>query len=161
MSFAAYIRLFLESVLYILLSSFSELYRLDFSSKNRKISFVLACVFIWLSFVFYSFIIYQFCVTRQKLKRAQYSYSEELFVGLKETNMARTYSILLVTRRITLCIFLVCLQDLHFFIRVYLFAIVQIIYFVLLIAIRPYKQIENNMIEIINELSLSGLIAML
>ena len=161
MSFAAYIRLFLENVLYILLCSFSELYRLDFSSKNRKISFVISLVFIWLSFAFYSFIIYQFCVTRQKLKRARYSYSEELFVGLKETNMARTYSILLVTRRITLCIFLVCLQDLHFLIRVFLFAIVQIIYLILLIAIRPFKQITNNMIEIMNELSLTGLAAML
>ena len=54
-----------------------------------------------------------------------------------------------------------CLQDLHHLTSVILFGIVQIVYFTLLIAIRPFKQITNNMIEIVNELSLTGLILIL
>ena len=130
MSFTAYIRLLLENMLYMMLCSFSEAYRFDLSSENRKISLIIAFFFILLCFMFYFFIIYQFHKTKIVLKRVQYSYSEELFAGLKDGNKARAYSILFVTRRLILCIFLVCLQDLHFLLNVVLFAIVQMLYFI-------------------------------
>ena len=130
MSFTAYIRLLLENMLYIMLCSFSELYRFDLSSKNRWISLIIAFVFILLCFAFYSFIIYQFRATKLRLKRVQYAYSGELFSGLKESNTARTYSVLFATRRLIICIFLVCLQDLHFLARVVLFSIIQIVYLI-------------------------------
>ena len=118
-------------------------------------------MFMVLCIAFYVFIIYQFRVTQDKEKRAKYSYSKELFTGLKETNEARTYSIFFATRRLILCILLVCLQDIHFLARVMLFLTVQIVYFILLIAIKPFDEVQNNLIEALNELLLAFLILIL
>ena len=130
MNFTTYIRLLLENMLYMMLCSFSELYGFDTLFENRRTSLVIAFLFIILCFAFYVFIIYQFRATKLRLKRVQYAYSEELFAGLKESNTARTYSVLFATRRLIICIFLVCLQDLHFLARVVLFSIIQIVYLI-------------------------------
>ena len=157
MTFTAYIRLLLENFQYMLLCSISEAYEFDLSTKKRKVSLFLAHFFLITSTAFYFFIIYQFQATRTWLNRKYYKYSEELFGGLKESNKARSYTIFLTTRRFLLCIILICLQNLHFIYRVILFNLVQILYFALIIVLRPFTQIDNNIVEIVNELLLTVL----
>ena len=161
MTFAIYIRLVLENLQFMLLCSFSEAYEFDLSSNSKKMSIFIAYIFIISCFVFYILIIRQYQVTKIKLKRKVNWYAEEMFAGLKETNQARSYTIFLITRRLYLCIMLICFQDLNFILSVILFAAIQIPYFVSIILVRPFNQIANNIVEAINELLLTILICML
>ena len=161
MTFAVYIRLLLENSQYMLLCSISEAYKFELSRKNNRVSLCLTYLFLISSIVFYIFIIYQFHVTRVWLNRKYYTYSEELFGGLKESNKARAYIILLSIKRLLLCTILICLQDLHFIYRVIIFGLIQIPYFLIIVCIRPFTQIANNISEFINELLLSVLGLML
>ena len=102
MTFTTYIRLFLENLMLMLISSISEAYRSDISRTSRKVSLLMAYFFLTLCFLFFFFIIYQFRATKRWLNRIKYTYSEELFAGLKESNKARFYTLSLVTRRLCL-----------------------------------------------------------
>ena len=151
----------LENYQNILLSSISEAYESDVPSKNRKVSLLIACVFIIIIIAFYIFMIYQFWSTKVARRRKHYAYSQELFAGLKESNKARAYNMILIARLIILCSFLICLQDQHFMFGVVIFVLVQAIYFVMIFWIRPFTQTSNNIVEILNELLLTGLVSIL
>ena len=107
MTFTVYIRLIMENYQYMLLCSISEAYKVDFSNKNKQVSLFLSYFFMVSCFCFFIFIIYQYQVTKVWLNRKYYLYGEELFAGLKETNMARTYPVLLTLKRLVLCIILI------------------------------------------------------
>ena len=133
MTFSAYIRLLLENFQYMLLCSISEVYRFDFTIKNRKISSSIAYSFIVAYALFFLFILYQFRATNIMIRRQHYSYSEELFSGLKDSNKARSYTILFTSRRLALCILLLVFQQVHFIMRVMFFVIIQIPYLMIII----------------------------
>ena len=121
----------------------------------------LSYFFLITSITFYFFIIYQFFATRRSLSRKYYTYSEELFAGLKDKNKARAYTIFLTTRRVLLCMILICFQDINFIVRVVSFGSIQIFYLIYLILIRPFTEITNNIVEIINESILTILVLLL
>ena len=102
MTFIIYMRLLLESYQYLLLCSISEAYKFNISTKNKQTSLVISYTFLISCLVFYFFIIYQFRVTLNLLNRKYYSHFYELFSGLKESNKARLYTVLLMSRRLVL-----------------------------------------------------------
>ena len=102
MTFTVYIRLLLENYQYMLLASISEAYKFNLSAENKLASLVISYMFLISCIAFYVFIIYQFYVTLIWLNRKYHPYFDELFAGLKESNKARLYTILLVTRRLVL-----------------------------------------------------------
>ena len=155
LTFTIYLRLILESTQYILLCSVSEIYKFEVSSMYAKISLIVACNVTAALCAFYFFIIYEFQATKIWLNRKYHSYSEELFAGLKDNTKARSYSILLFTRRIILSTMLICLQEFNFIYRVISFAFVQVPYCIIIISIRPFAQVSNNIVEAINELLLA------
>ena len=59
------------------------------------------------------------------------------------------------------CCFLIFLQDLYFMVNVIIFVIIQVLFFVMIIAIRPFDQVLNNIVETLNELLLTGLVSIL
>ena len=103
MTFTVYIRLIIENFQNLALSSMSEIYRFEFSSKNRLVSLFCAWLFIIFSILFYIFIVYQFWLTKESHKRVSYAYSKELFSGLKKTNKARAYTMIMISRQLFLC----------------------------------------------------------
>ena len=133
MTFAIYIRLVQENYQNLVLSSISEVYKFGISEKNRQVSLSIAYLFLISCIVFYFFIIYQFQTTRVWIRRKEYAYSEELFAGLKQSNKARSFTVALITRRLLLGLFLLCLQDLQFIICVIIFGIIQILFFVMIL----------------------------
>ena len=107
MTFTVYIRLIIENFQYMFLCSISEVYNVDFSNANKRVSLFFSHFFLVSCLCFFIFIIYQFQATKVWLNRKYYSYSEELFTGLKENNKARLYPIFLTTRRLAFCIILI------------------------------------------------------
>ena len=161
MTLTVYIRLVLENLQFIFLCTISEANRFDSSSNNKKASLLITYSLIAICFIFYIFIIYEFCVTRKRLSRSTHFYSRELFAGLKGNNKARLYTTLLVSRRLVLCIILICLQDLNKAYCILSFFLIQMSFLVVMIWIRPFDETTNNVVEIVNELLLAILISML
>ena len=128
MTLGAYIRLMMEKFEFILLSAVSEAYEFNFSDDNRRVSLGISYLFIVACLTFTIFIVYQFSATKSLVNKSNYRYSEELFAGLKENNNTRIHTLFLVIRLLILCTILICLQDQHFYFRVVLFALTQIIY---------------------------------
>ena len=161
MTFTVYIRLMMTSYQYLLLCSLSEVYNFNSSTRMRLISLIIAYLFMASCHLFYIFAIYQVKTTKRWSDKKNFVYIRELFSGMKENDKAKAYSVLLLTRRLFLCVILVFLQDLHFMVRVVSFVVIQISYFILIILIRPFVKITNNIVEIVNEAMMTTLILML
>jgi hypothetical protein len=85
----------------------------------------------------------------------------ELFAGLKDTNKARTYSFVALSRRALFVFFLVGFSFLSELSLVAGMAFIQIIYLAYIIMLRPFDNLSNNIIEIINEIFYLVLIILL
>ena len=75
----------------------------------------------------------------------------EFFVILEVTIKAFTV-ILLLVRRLVFVIFLINMVSLNSKILIEILSLIQIIYLVCLIILRPFKEIKANLIEIMNEI---------
>ena len=133
MTLAVYIRLLQENYQNIVLSSISEVYNFDVSDNRRTVSLSVAYLFLISSIVFYFFTVYQFYKTRVRSARNSYAYSEELFSGLKMSNKARLFTVALITRILLLGAFMICMQHLHFMVRVTIFIVIQVLFLAMIL----------------------------
>ena len=133
MTLAVYIRLLQENYQNIVLSSISEVYNFDVSDNRRTVSLSVAYLFLISSIVFYFFTVYQFYKTRVRSTRNNYAYSEELFSGIKVSNKARLFTVALITRILLLGAFMICMQDLHFMVRVTIFIVIQVLFLAMIL----------------------------
>ena len=99
-TFSCYIRLFLEAYIFLLLTSFSELYQLNTSSTSKIVSLLFAFIgaWIWVTIVSFSWINwYKF---KNIEKTDNYIPLKELFSGIRAGKFSRLYTTLLLSRRV-------------------------------------------------------------
>ena len=145
----------------MLLSCTSEIKRFNTSSLSSIISLIFSFVF---AFICVWFIIISF------LSWTKYEVSEnvpenypfkEFFNGIALKSSAKLYSTLFLLRRMTLVGLLIFGSSLSNICLVVPMIVCQTVYLILVVAIRPFKEVKNNVIEISNEWFYFILVSML
>ena len=153
-TFALYIRIILESNQFILIAWVSEIYQFNFTETKRKISIIIAfLIFIaWIALILIT-ILFTFSKDANKFSESQDQRSKfaHLFDGLSPNKKSRLFAWLLQIRRAIFVFLLIILGPKSSIIVISLLVGLQLIYLVLLVAIRPYKLVIWNVIETTNE----------
>ena len=76
----------------------------------------------------------------------------EFVSGLRDTNKCKVFTIMFLTRKIILVVWVVVSQGLHPILIASVASLFQILYTIWLIVMRPFKEVSNNLVEIINEI---------
>ena len=153
-TFALYIRVILQTNQFILISWVSEIYQFNFYGTKRIISFIIAFL------VFITWIIIIFITILLTLSKDTYEFSEsldktskfaQLFDGMSLNKKSCIFVWLLQIRRTVFIILLITVGPKSSIIAISILVGLQLVYLGLLVAIRPYKEISCNIIEITNE----------
>ena len=163
-TFALYIRVILQTNQFILISWVSEIYQFNFYGTKRIISTIIALfVFIaWIAIIAIT-IILTWSNDAYKLYESpdERSKFEQLFSEVSLNKKSRIFVWLLQIRRAVFVILLITIGPEFSIIAISILVGLQLIYFILLVVIRPYKEVNCNAIEIINELYFLVIIASL
>jgi len=150
-TFTVYIRLILQAFQPFILSSVSEIYEQNWSNGQRIFSYVFA---IWIIFLCIGFVCFAAVVAIKKTTQNEDNKKgklDEFFNGLKQKRSARMYSVLQMVRRFMFITWLLCFKWVQVIVVVCIFAIIQLFYTCLLLYIRYFEKIKDNIIEIYNE----------
>ena len=159
--YSTYIRLFIETFQFLLLSNLSIILHFDISSTPKVLSLIFSIVIslLCLLLVYISFYMYQVSYdTNYSPVRLKW---EEFLTGLKPDNTPRLYSFLTLIRRLFMIIWLLSFNFLGAQVLTIGLLVIQIPYVIYILKIRPFVQMENNIIEGINEIFLCSLITFL
>ena len=176
-TFALYIRIILQMNQFILISWVSETYQFNFYEIKRIISFIIAFLALvtWVAIIFITILLtlskeaYEFSespvhvctsplppgglgggtdVNNLQKKRGRFAH---LFDGVSLNKKSRLFVWLLQIRRAVFIILLITVGPKSSIIVISILVGLQLVYLGLLVAIRPYKEISCNIIDITNE----------
>ena len=148
---SAYIRLFIESQQFILISAASEIREFEHLRTNRKISIVFAFI---VYFICFMITITWLFITIRSLSEINFrrtKYFIELFKGLRNWKLVRPYSFISQSRKFIFISFLLFFSDVNFFIKHSIVFFLQVLYYAWILISRPYEKIKNLICEMINE----------
>ena len=153
-TFALYIRIILQMNQFILISWVSETYQFNFYEIKRIISFIIAFLALvtWVAIIFITILLtlskeaYEFSESPEK--RGRFAH---LFDGVSLNKKSRLFVWLLQIRRAVFIILLITVGPKSSIIVISILVGLQLVYLGLLVAIRPYKEISCNIIDITNE----------
>ena len=153
-TFALYIRIILESNQFILIAWVSEMYQFNFNETKRKISIIIAFLILiaWIALIVITILI-TFSKDVNKLSESKDKKSKfaHLFDGLSPNKKSRLFAWLLQIRRAIFVILLIIFGPKSLIIVISVLVGLQLIYLLLLAAIRPYEVVIWNIIEMTNE----------
>ena len=150
-AFSLYVRIFLETYIFLLLSSFSELYHWNTSNTSNIISLFIASIWAWIWVIFVALSLISWHTNKYRENLDIYIPLKELYSGIRNAKASMLYSTFLLTRRLIFVILLVYGETFSNIILIYPMIILQIAYLVQLLIVRPFKEVKNNIIEITNE----------
>ena len=160
LTFTLYIRAFIELSQFWMIVSISEINDSNFSSIETLISFGVACALLSGMIIMTSLnavISLGVCFTSDKSS----ALFKEFFNGIKNTKMAKMYNVAIISRRVALTSCMILLSDID---KVYLLTAVvlyQIAHTFYIIQARPYASVKDNINEILIDLTLVVLLALL
>lgn len=143
-TFALYIRMVIESYQLMLLSSIFELYLFDLSNDSQVASF-------WFAGVIVVFWLGMFLLSIYDFKTQKYRCLSEFTSGIKNSKASKIFTSMYLLRKLLLIIWVVTSYNCDSTIIAAVATIVQALYMVILIFLRPFEEFQNNMIEILNE----------
>ena len=151
-TFSLYLRILLEASMFMMLSSYSEIFNWDASNNFHIVSllFAFALFIICVLLALLSVIIW--LKQRKVGDISNLIQISELLNGINDKSLSRLYWLFFLLRRAILIIILVSGSSFTNTLIVWLTFIIQILYTALIIFTRPFKEIKNNLIKIINEL---------
>ena len=160
-NYSIYIRLFIEVNQFMLLSCTSEIKGLNTSSLSSIISLLISFVFafICVCFLFISFLSWTKYEVSENLPE-NYPF-KEFFNGIALKSSAKLYSTIFLLRRMTLVGLLIFGSSLSNIYLIVPMIVCQTVYLIVVVAIRPFKEVKNNIIEILNEWFYFTLVSML
>ena len=154
-TFTLYIRIILQTNQFILISWVSEVYQFNFYGTKRQISTIIAFLALigWITIIVIMILLTlskdAYKLSESPDKRSKFAH---LFDGVSLNKKSHMFVWLLQIRRVIYIILLITLGSRSSIIVISFLVGLQLIYFVILVAIRPFKEINSNVIEIINEL---------
>ena len=147
-----YLRIIIEGYLIILLSWEHEIYRSRFSNLFHIISYCLTISIV----CFLLFIVLLIIGLERKNNRASYNYNKsrfrEFFEGARQTRFGRILTVVVIFRILFSVTWIVCLNKANKYVRIALYHVIQIGFTVIVIIMRPYKSLQDNLLETMNNL---------
>jgi cysteine-rich repeat protein len=161
LTFTIYIRTILQWSQFMIIASVSEIYTLETKTLPHLVSFWIA----WVTLIFLSlFFFLGTYLWYQRLDNIEYitnSRFQEFFSGLKKTNSGISFNLIILLRRGVVISWLVWFSWFSPIIHIISTSLLQFIHLCIVIAIRPFDNIKDNIVEWINEstffIVLSGL----
>ena len=157
LTFSFYIRNALEMSQFILISSTNEIYNFNITNHMRLISFIYAILVIG-AYIFLFVLVQYLVFSSYRLNENQHNKLGEFFSGLKEDKKSRFYVTLLLLRRFTFILLVICLSSIPSRAIIGILLAIQLTYLGCIMYLRPYKETKGNIIEILNEIYFTLLI---
>lgn len=147
-AFSVYLRLIMEAYQLLLISSVSEIYRADLNTISQNICFAISVVICTLCV---SFLIMSILSIPTKSDKP--SIFRELYKGLKKSKAGRLYPFMCLLKRSLMVILLVALEFLSLPTRekLIIMAVMQILHLAYVAVFRSYKNVKDNVIDMVNE----------
>ena len=152
-AFSIFIRLFMQSSQFIMIWSISEMY-FWYDNGTYKILSIIAsiivCILLWLLIGLSAYNFHRFNSIRDPKSNF---YLKEFTVGLKPKKKAWVFPLFILLRRAIFVIILIWGNtSLNHNWIISLMIVVQLVYFITIVLIRPNEDAKNNFIEITNEM---------
>ena len=146
-----FIRNWLEMSQFILISSANEIYQWDITSFYRLLSliFSISMISIFLQVVI---LVLYLTFSTYRLNEKEHNLLGEIFWGIKQNKRHKFYVTLLLLRRFWFAILLITWLFMSSRDLIIVLSIIQVIYILNLSFLRPYKETNGNIIEILNEI---------
>ena len=157
LTFGFFIRNTLLLSQFILLSSINEIYERNTDDSYRLISFVFSILMV-LIFVLMFGLIQYLTFSSYSLNENDHNKLEEFFRGLQFDRKHKFYITALLLRRLIFIVLLITWVSISSRVLVAILSLIQLGYVIYLSYIRPYKDLKENIIEILNEFYLLFLI---
>jgi hypothetical protein len=143
-TFATYIRMILESYVFITICVLSELRSVG---VNASISIL----------VFLGIILICFFIGYYKSLKEEYevdeSYAKEYFAALKPNTLKKLFYFVFIIRRIATGVLIISCSFLNMYIKIIGMVIIHSFVFVIILVTRPFNGIVDNIVEILNDFS--------
>ena len=150
LTFGYYIRTVIETYQFMLISSISEINNHNTNSAEHTSSLVFAflVLIVWIACLGWSFFLV--FVSSPKVGN-EHNKMGEFFTGLKHGIWSRFYTFIFLTRRLIFIALLITLSQKSSLVITWVVSFLQLAYLIVISVIRPFEQIKDNLIEIINE----------
>ncbi|CAI2379798.1 unnamed protein product [Moneuplotes crassus] len=157
-TFTIYVRVCMESFQLLLLTSISELLQANFGGAAPVISFTSSLLILGVCVGLMTLALYMFWITKDFYDPDRYYKLGEFFSGVRLNKYARLYSFLRCFRKLFIILWLLICSFLDSWILCVGFLVLQLSYFIIIILLKPFDRVENNIIEMINEVIFTLLI---
>ena len=161
MTFGWYFQYIICSFLMFLLISLSEIYRFDSSNSKRIVSLSFSFVIIIFCLVFLLFIFIKWVTAQNSEELQKMKFTKQLFEATKDSNFARFNPNKYLIQRLLLWMIAVLWNNGSVYIKLGVYAIVQLCCSFYIMIVRPFDNFKENAFEIINELFYFVLIILL
>ena len=147
MTFAVYIRIFIEGFQYLMLASMFELHYFHVSPLKESVSLSLACIIIIFWVIFWIWVLW---ITINR-KPILYSNDKlgEIFKDTKENRISRYHTFQILLKKFVITILVSTLAFTDSYACIILIFVFQLIYTIFLLVQRPLDKVKSNLIEII------------
>ena len=150
LTFGFFIRNTLELSQFILISSINEIYESNTEDSYRLISFVFSILMVVFFALMFGFVQY-LTLSSYSLNENEHNKLEEFFRGLQFDGKHKFYTTVLLLRRLVFIVLLITLVSISSRVLIAIISLIQVGYVIYLFCIRPYKNLKENLIEILNE----------
>ncbi|CAI2381600.1 unnamed protein product [Moneuplotes crassus] len=150
-TFNIYIRVFMQAFVFTTLSIFSELYNANLSTTVTKISFGFGIMFGICTSVLFILSFYMYCKSFPQIDQEKYWLCVEYFNGIKPKKYSKLYSSMFMLMRLLLTSCIIFGQPARTFDKATFFYLLNILYCIYLIIIRPFENLQDNIIEVTNQ----------
>jgi len=144
------LRILLEAYAFSFLAVFSEVYRTEEMSQH-PLSYTISAVFLLLMVL--SPVVLLMYYLRKRNQAVGNPYVKELFKDLRMSHLAKLYHVYFLFRRIFMVMIIVLLESIDSEVRLTIFTSFQLFSLIFIIIFRPFDDVKDNIIEIINEAS--------
>ena len=151
MTFGIYIQYATSSVLLVWLISSTEIQRFDHSTTTYTISLSFAFIIQFIVFSYFLFAIYKWYQWRDVEKFRAIKYTKQLFDSIKESNISRTFIIKYLFQRILFWLMAALWNPSNTYPKIGVYSLIQLIFFLYTVILRPFNNIKDNLLEIVNE----------
>jgi hypothetical protein len=144
-----YMRYLMLSLVLYLVACLSDINYANFSNEHAWSFFVSFSILVAL-ILFISVPIVQYFLMLFKRKIVFYDYFKELNYGIKDNFIAKLYPIVYFIRRVLLCTLVTIGSEVRPNVKLGLFFSLEIVYFVGIVLVRPFINIQDNFVAIFN-----------
>ena len=159
LTYGFYIRTIIESVIILALSTFSEIINFNVNDVNKASSFAVCTLIILVIIMFLALSVW---LALRHIKDEDFKIDKyrEFFSGLKKTKPWQLYITVWLCRRLLFVLLIISISPNSQLLALQILSVIQLLYFIYVVAQRPYIEAKDNLIEIINEFFFLNLLVM-